>query len=257
MGEFWLPYAREKEGAELTPYFRRDGTTKHMDRTYGAVQRERNPGYKNARHYFDGEFEHDCRTFQKMVPRRFWSLAREYSFGNPRTGKWMGMRVGLTSLDFAYMIWRLHPWLKKAETVLEIGGGFGGLARTLLDHKPSLRMTLVDLAPMLRIQEYFLRNTGRCTNVTLAKNEVPDGTRFDVVVAARMMCELDLNEVGRHLGAIDQALNPGGIFYCVHHLECINRFRDWPLPKWERLLDRQFPFERRKNWREKIWARRK
>lgn len=257
MGKFWGPYARQKEGVELTPQFRQDGTTKHMDRTYGAVQREKNPAYKNARHYFDAEFERDCRSFQKIVPQGFWMLAEEYPFGGARTGEWLDTRATLTSLDFTYMVWRLHQWLPSLGKVLEIGGGFGGLAQTMLRHNPSLEITLVDLPPMLRIQEYYLRNTGFSGHLTFAENEIPEGTRFDVIVAARMMCELDLCEVGRHLEAIDQALAPGGIFYCVHHLECINRFKDWPLPRWKMLYDGQFPFETRKNWREKIWTRKR
>lgn len=255
MGKFWGPYARQKEGVELTPRFRADGTTKHMDRTWGSVHREKNPCYKNARHYFDAEFKHDSKTFQRIVPQGFWMLAEEYPFGAPMTGKWLSTRASLTSLDFAYMVWRLEPWLSSAKSVLEIGGGFGGLAQTMLRHNPSLEITLVDLAPMLRIQEYYLRNTGFSGHVKFVENEVPEGARFDVVVAARMMCELDLSEVERHLRAVDGTIAGGGVFYCVYHERCINSHKDWPLPRWETLLDGQFPFETRKNWREKIWKR--
>lgn len=258
MGEFWDPYAKQKEGVELTPRFRADGTTRHMDRTWGAAHRELTPRFKDSPHNFANEFERGCRTFQEIVPQGFWMLAEEYPFGSPKTGVWVGRtRASLTSLDFAYMVWRLHQWLPSQGKVLEIGGGFGGLAQTLLRHKPSLEITLVDLAPMLRIQEYYLRNTGFSGHVKFVENEAPKGERFDVVVAARMMCELDLSEVERHLKAADKAIAGGGVFYCVYHLKCINRFEDWPLPRWETLLDGQFPFERRKNWREKVWARRK
>lgn len=249
MGKFWGPYAKQKAGAVLTSKFREDGTTRHMDRTYGATQRPaKHP------HHFLAEFARDCRTFQERVPREFWPLAREHPFGKPMTGKWQGMLASLTSLDYAYMVWRLHPWLEKATSVLEIGGGFGGLARTMIKYRPSLRVTLVDLAPIIKIQKYYLKMTHSFARVAVAGSEVPDG-QFDVVVAARMMCELDLAEVGRHLAAVDKAIAGGGVFYCVHHLDCINKFKDWPLPRWGTLLDEQYPFSRRKNWREKIWRK--
>ncbi len=55
-------------------------------------------------------------------------------------------------------------------SVLEIGAGYGGLARVLKSHAPALRITLVDLPERLALQAYFL-----CQAFPQATVEVVDG----------------------------------------------------------------------------------
>ncbi len=154
------------------------------------------------------------------------------------------------------MIWRLHPWLNKARSILELGAGFGGLARAILKRWPDMKIALVDLDPMLRIQEYYLRNTTyRGASIRFLPAFPPES--FDVIIATRMMCELDIGEVNIYLKSIDRAID-SGVFYCIFHEKCINRYAGWRIPSWwVALVDDIFPFGNRelKQWREKIWLR--
>ncbi|MCP4201797.1 MAG: putative sugar O-methyltransferase [bacterium] len=230
-----------------------DGTTGHMDRNYQA-----NSKPPRNRLHFDKQFPVDLKTFMDRVPREFWGMAEEHPFGEPRCHPVPGIgQVSLSSIEFAWSAWRLWPYLKRAKRVVEIGGGYGGMARMILSHFPRVELTIVDLAPMLAIQRYYLENTGiDVGRVTFAQERVPMLTgQFDLAVATKVMCELDPDEVNNHLKDLDDVLAVGAPFYVVHHRKCINRMEDWQVPAWGSLMEERFPFEVVKNWWERIWQK--
>lgn len=257
MGEYWNTKAASKSRRPLTPSMRADGLTFSMDRSYGAKRRG----------VFDSAFEDTASRFEKIVDRQFWRYARENLFGNPPTREWCGVRVSLSSFDFAYVLSQIAGRLPRGGSVVEIGAGYGGLARILLDYDPTMWLMLVDLEPISRIQEYYLRNVGRISGIS-ETGLVYGGIRLaskmpnrlvDAVISTKMMCELDLKEVDAYLVRIDNALRTGGIFYCVHHDECRNNFEEWNIPpNWVLEREEDFPFrsfEKERYWRERLWRR--
>lgn len=246
MGEYWNTKAAIKSRRPLTPNMRADGLTFSMDRSYGAKRRG----------VFDSAFEDTASRFEKIVDRQFWRYAREHPFGNPPTREWCGVQAGPSSFDFVYVLSQIADRLPRGGSVVEIGAGFGGLARILMEFDPTMSLTLVDLEPVSRIQMYYLHNVG-CRGVRFVRC-VPDSP-VDMVVSTRALCELDLKEVDAYLVGIDNALRAGGILYCVHHDECRNNFEDWSIPLgWVLERDADFPFrsfKKERYWREKLWRK--
>lgn len=246
MGEYWNTKAASKSRHHLTPNMRADGLTFSMDRSYGAFRRG----------IYDKAFEETARHFEEIVDRRFWPYAREHPFGNPPSREWNGVRASLSSLDHAYVLSQIADRLPRGGCVVEIGAGFGGLARILIDYDPMMRLTLVDLEPVSRIQEYYLRNVG-CRGVRFL-DKMPSRP-VDAVISTRTMCELNLKEVDAYLLGIDYALRRDGFFYCVHHDACRNDFARWSIPPgWVLEGDEDFPFrtfETERHWRERRWRK--
>jgi len=248
MGQYWDPIEREKRSMSLTPQMRRDGLTHHMDTTYQAMRHSTSPIES-----IDGQYEIDLQTFFRIVPMAHWSCAEEHPFGAPLTIDFDSMQVSLSTIEFAYIVWRLKRWLTRASSLLEIGGGYGGLTRILRKYSPSLDITIVDLAPMLAIQQYYLQHTAE--HAVWLSLSIPADQSYDLIVATRVLCELDLSDTNDYLTEINDHLKPGGIFYCVYHERCINNHEEWIIPQWDLVDERKFPFQIHKHWLEKIWMK--
>lgn len=246
MGEYWARKAANKSRRTLTPKMRADGLTHSMDRSYGAKRSG----------VYDRSFEDTTRLFERIVERHFWTYAEEHPFGQPKRKRWRDRQASLSSLDFAYVLSRMADHLPRGGSVVEIGAGFGGLARALLAYDPTMSLTLVDLESISCMQRYYLENV-MCHGVRFA-SEIPVGP-VDAVISTRMMCEIDLEEVDKYLLGIDSVLKPGGTFYCVHHDRCRNNFDQWSIPP-GLVLEREgcFPFhsfETERHWRERLWRK--
>lgn len=87
--------------------------------------------------------------------------------GVPAVGAPYGMRIcgqllTLNSAEYVRLAWRLHratASLKRPVRVLEIGAGYGALARCFLQFDTVERYTIVDLPEMACLQAYYL---GKC-----------------------------------------------------------------------------------------------
>jgi hypothetical protein len=90
--------------------------------------------------------------------------------------------------------------------VMEIGGGYGNLARTLALAMPQLcrRHTIIDLPEMLALQQWFLerelpKEFERRFRFLRAGSELPEA---DVLVATHSLSELDPRQVNGYLQGI-------------------------------------------------------
>lgn len=242
-GKFWTPRAAKKIGIRLGPNMRKDGTTDHMDTAYQMTQPRREVV----------TVDDAWGAFKRVVPEEWWPYAREDPYG----GVVIENGMSVSSIEFCYHLFRIAKYLRPyvSPYVLEIGGGYGGMARTILQFTRVV-ITIVDLEPMLRIQKHYLENTSKGGWVGFA-TEIPE-KRFGFAMNTRSMCEMDLAEVNSYLARLDEVLLPGAHFYSVNHDECINNFKDWRVPsRWKLIDERTFPLPWKKGfaWVERTWMK--
>jgi putative sugar O-methyltransferase len=189
---------------------------------------------------------------RERVPERFRPFLTESPIGNPLTHEIQGTTVSQSSLEYTFMLAHLEPYLSDVRTVVDIGGGYGGLARLVKLAFPSIRLVLLDLPEVSAIQTYFLHQAfpeKKFLHLTdVAELETIDlealdfellvipgqlieklaaGT-FEMAINTRSMMEMDLSTVSFYLDHIQRKLRPGGFFYCVNRYEKKTKLKDYP-----------------------------
>jgi putative sugar O-methyltransferase len=197
------------------------------------------------------------RELSTVVPERFRAFFEETPVGRPRSVEIDGRRMTQSSLEYTFMLSHLEPYLADAGVIVDIGGGYGGLARLLRLNDPRLRIVLLDLPEVNAIQTYFLstcfpeakvrtlRDVTGFASLDLAELDfdflVLPGpfierltkSSFDFVINTRSMMEMDLPTVSFYLGHIQDKLRVGGTFYCVNRYQKKTRLKDYPFDeKW-------------------------
>ncbi len=186
------------------------------------------------------------------IPGKFRPFLEESPIGNPRALEIDGVRVTQSSLEYTYMLSHLDPYLEGADVVVDVGGGYGGLARLVKLARPGARVVLLDLPETNAIQTYFLASAFpgakvlglsdvvRLDDIDAGKLDLDflilPGQLFDrlspgsfqAVVNTRSMMEMDLETVGFYIRQIQEKLREGGIFYCVNRYEKKTRLKDYP-----------------------------
>lgn len=101
-------------------------------------------------------------------------------------------------------------------TLLDVGGGSGGLAITIAQATPNLHATVIDLPTVTPITRKFVdeAHATDCVRVMEADSvrEVPSGT-YDVAVMKSFLQVLSPDEARRAVLNIGKAINPGGAIY--------------------------------------------
>lgn len=212
----------------FTSDFRRNGSTVHFDVNYGMW----------TRGHLKTEMNKAAKSLGPLlvtVPEKIWL---DSPIGQPP----MIDGMTLTSLHFAYVLSFIG--VRKAPRVLDIGCGFGGLARALLTGWPEASITLCDFEPMLDLQKaYLLHTTGLDGRASFIKaGGEPGDQLYDFVVSMNSMCEMDIDQANFYVDLAERVLVPGGYFISVNHLECVNKQEDWKWSAgWQVLEDRPFP----------------
>ena len=198
------------------------------------------------------KWERLYRELSDSIPERFRPYLEESPIGNPRTLAVDGIAVTQSSVEYAYMLIHLEPYLRDVEVVVDIGGGYGGMARLLKLAFPELGLVLLDLPEVNAIQTYFLTRAFPETSV-LTLSDIVERARidprelgadflvlpgqlverlepysFDLVINSRSMMEMDLETVTFYLSQIQSKLPAGGRFYCLNRYEKKTRLKDYP-----------------------------
>jgi putative sugar O-methyltransferase len=199
----------------------------------------------------------------KLAPQH-WKYLQEIPLGGPQIHSIGGMRVSKSSLEFACMFAHLLPQLERCKVLVEIGGGYGGLARIIKDAFPRIAYVILDLPEVGAIQTYFLGSGGAriggMRDVGAAATLSPDAQRFDylllpppfierlppdsvdLVINTRSMMEMDLETVAYYFGQIQRCIRTGGAFYCLNRYAKLCRFRDYPFDeRWQVAFSRPWP----------------
>ena len=157
------------------------------------------------------------------------------------------------------MLSHLEPYVEDADVVVDIGGGYGGLARLLKKRFPKLRLVLLDLAgsqcdpnlfPLHVLPRgpsaHFLRDVHLSGRASIPGHSGPTSScsldssssgshkaLSDSSSGTRSMMEMDLPTVSFYIGHIQDKLPSGGSFYCVNRYEKKTRLKAYPFDdKW-------------------------
>lgn len=238
---YWAPRIREK--AELIaqghlPEFRRN----------------------NICRYIDNSFPHNTNTLQ-LYRQKFWPLipdslkylAEDTDRGLPERSTIDGILVTAASIEYAYMAYTMQPCIGVMADVVEIGGGFGGLARAVMKLKPDIRYTIIDFPPLLEIQRYYLEGID---GVKFLPAGSDPGRAVTFFVNTRGLGEMDLWQVEHYIKIIERRLVRFGAFYCVNRAHRITNLDSYPMDeRWRRVIDRGWPLSRQGDMREILFVR--
>jgi len=205
---------------------------------------------------------------------RFSYLIEESPIGCPDASQIDGQLVSESSCNFAYYAFRLltetHIPIEKPIKILEIGSGYGGLARTLKQLFPNAIIYLFDLPHALALASYYINKNFPNLNAFYFSNflenggiippsydayflpgwaieKMPDAS-IDLVINTCSMMEMTGDIIRYYFDHIHRIINKNGFFYCVNRYTkqigqepiCIGDYpfdSQWKLrfsaPKWD------------------------
>ncbi len=153
------------------------------------------------------------------------ALREDSLVGDPKGAKMRGVFVTATSLKMAYFLYRiLTLWdPPPSPRVLEIGGGFGGMARTVTRWLSGVRRyCLVDGPPCLEMQRRYLRELfpDEADNpfdfIQHGVTPLLFGEKFDLVINIASFSEMTPEIVDKYFDVIHDVLVPGGALYVLN-----------------------------------------
>jgi SAM-dependent methyltransferase len=128
-------------------------------------------------------------------------------------------------------------------TLVDVGGGGGGLAITLTKRCPHLLATVADLPEVIPITKKIVAEEGAADRVAIVAADVvqnPLPGRYDAAIVQNLLQVLSAEDARRAVQHISTAMNPGGTIYIVglvlddsrtspgdavgFNLQCINRY---------------------------------
>ncbi len=103
--------------------------------------------------------------------------------------------------------------LSKSPKILDVGGGKGKMAIRIADHFPNVKLTLLDLPPIIEMAEPLIAKSGLLNRITLLPadmfaDEFPNGQ--DCVLFIHQLVIWDNDEIKLLLQKAFDALNPNG-----------------------------------------------
>jgi SAM-dependent methyltransferase len=109
----------------------------------------------------------------------------------------------------------------RMSTLLDVGGGSGGLAIAACESCPNLSATVVELPRIVPFAEDFVRNAGLAARIKVQAMNVteraPDG-RFDVATLRNLVQVLGPDDARRAIANIGRAVAPGGLLVIIGHV---------------------------------------
>lgn len=127
-------------------------------------------------------------------------------------------------------------------TLLDVGGGSGGLAIAITEACPRIRATVVDLPKVTPITRRFVEEAGAADRAQIMTADVVRGPltgSFDVAVLRAFIQVLPSDQARRALKSVSEVINPGGVIYVLGHM--LDNSRISPLEEvWHRMVSLTF-----------------
>jgi len=104
------------------------------------------------------------------------------------------------------------------QTLVDVGGGAGGMALILMQAYPQMQATVVDLPWVTPITHKLVAEAGGTDRITIQAADVVRGPvpgAYDVAIVRELLQVLSADEAHRAVRHIGAALNPGGRLYIV------------------------------------------
>ncbi|HUC16433.1 MAG TPA: methyltransferase [Acetobacteraceae bacterium] len=103
-------------------------------------------------------------------------------------------------------------------SVIDIGGGSGGLLAGLCEQRPDLHGTLLELPRVARIAARMISEAGCSDCVTIASGDIlaaPPAGRYDAAILRAFLQVLSREDAARAVRHAAAALNPGGRLFII------------------------------------------
>lgn len=186
--------------------------------------------------------------YEGYISQRFFPLLQDSPRGNPprhplhvRGGNYL---ASVSSIEFAAMASRLVPALEGNDVrhVIEIGGGYGGLAEAVLLTMATLRTwSIIDIPEVARISRWYLEQWGERVLVTGPNAPMLSA---NAVVQTRGFMEMSEKELAFYFGRIQDGtlLKREGLLWTINRLQKVSRFMKYPFDRrWHVLYAARWP----------------
>lgn len=103
-------------------------------------------------------------------------------------------------------------------TLLDVGGGSGGVAIAIAANHPQIEATIVDLPPVAAITQEFVDGSGVSDRVQVVAQDVvqePIDGSYDVAILRALIQVLGPDEAQEALKHVGEAMNPDGHIYII------------------------------------------
>ncbi len=103
-------------------------------------------------------------------------------------------------------------------TLLDVGGGSGGLAIAITEAHPGIRATVADLPNVVPVTQYFVEEAGTAERVRAVAADILEGLAtgpYDVAVLRNFIQVLSVCQARVALRNINQAIKAGGSIYIL------------------------------------------
>lgn len=186
-----------------------------------------------------------------IISPRFHPLLEDSPRGDPvRSSLLAGgtlYMATVSSVEFAAMASTLVPALESAgaTSVIEIGGGYGGLASAVLRAMPALKSwVIVDIPEVARVSRWYLQPDPRAQSLDTHSPEFARLLPAGAVIQTRGFMEMSNPELKHYFSLIQDGslLTSSGLLYTVNRVRKMTRFADYPFDeRWEVLHKRRWP----------------
>lgn len=109
-----------------------------------------------------------------------------------------------------------HYDLSSTKTLVDVGGGSGGLTLAVTEAYPHIQATVVDRPSVTPITQRFIEEaeaTERVTALAIDVVNAPLPATYDAAVLSNFIQVLGSDDIRRALTHVYQALNPSGVVY--------------------------------------------
>ena len=230
MGKYWQPLIEAKRRALENPDWnnmRSNALTANID--------DSNRSWANEASHMRLAQEMWSSSADRIKSLQLWWSMAELDYGNPYRVEISGVKTSRAALDYTRMLATLLELSRlqgrEPKVVVEIGGGYGGLACRAMRAWKDCEWWDIDFPEMLQIAEHYMTETAMVDPRRFKTAIVPHAVFFrdaDVVINTRSMMEMDFDEVSKYLSCIQDNTRPGTVFYCLNREQKVTKMRDWP-----------------------------
>lgn len=194
-------------------------------------------------------------VFEQLMPEIGSPAVTQFEFEIPGSECQRG-RVNFHDLSLIYHAWQTWRGCQDVLTgeplIIEIGGGYGGMAAKLKDLLPAAHIALFDLPEVNAVQSYYLASRFPGAELLLYSDTLRNPDRFaamdfdfavlpgsemtkladasvDLALNIRSMMEMTGDAITSYFNALHRTVRPGGLFLCINRYDKAGiRLKDYP-----------------------------
>lgn len=184
----------------------------------------RNPGYSTILEGFDVSVANGALVEIRRLGKeddfiaRFQDLAKNDAVGNPELLQLPEIgRMAPNTVRYASVAYEIKDFAPHAKRIVEIGGGYGGMARMLSEFYDYDEYTIVDLPEALELAKKYLSNFPCFSKmIFLTPDQVKKSGDYDLFIADASLSECDAKTQEKYINSY--AIHSDNIFVLYNTL---------------------------------------